>query len=438
MKKVIQADFETSTDRSDAIQQLLRITYDGAYRSLVDRSASPRVVALVSTVTRWRRYLRFLLRSFLRNKLRPIPQALEQLLLLGIAEIVLLNAPPHAVVNEIVNLARSMRFSTTLTNGVLRSVVRAHARLPEPETGDSVRDLAIRWSHPTWLVRRYVKRFSVEEAAVLLQRNNDPPAYTVRINQIFMETVQFIEELEDHGFQANQSGLLEEYVHLKSLGPLIREGFIDRGLCSVHDESSGLVVALLDPQPGETILDACAAPGGKALAIACRMGGSGQLHAWDIHPNRLRKVEEMAKKQGLENVHTRAVNFLKSSEIQSDRVLLDVPCSGTGVLNKRADLRWRRRETDLIELAKLQHDLLDAAVTHVRPGGQLVYSTCSIEPEENEMQVDSFLRRHSNFVIEHAGDFLPAATVTQGGYLATLPHRHQMDGAFAARLRRCM
>ena len=436
MTAATQSATGSPNDRRDAVQHLLRITQDGAYRSLIDRGARPRVVAFVSTVTRWRRYLSFLLHFFLKNKSQPLPQPLEQLLLLGIAEIVLLDGPPHAVVNEAVNLARSMRLSTGLTNGVLRSVVRARTTLPEPSTGNPARDLAIRWSHPTWLTRRYVKRFGVDEATRLLQRNNEAPIYGIRVNQTRMSAAQLLDELNAQESTASPSFFLEHYLRITSLGPLIRKGYMSRGVCSVHDESAGLVVALLDPKPGEIILDTCAAPGGKALAAACRMQGSGQLHAWDIHPNRLLKVDELAHVQELENIHTRVADLLDPPEMHADRVLLDVPCTGTGVMNKRADLRWRRREADLMDLAKLQQRLMDAAVPCVRPGGLLVYSTCSIEPEENELQVDSFLERHPNFTLEHVGDLLPRGVVTTTGYMATLPHLHGMDGAFAARLRK--
>ena len=436
MNTTTQSATRSPNDRRDAVQHLLRITQDGAYRSLVDRDAGPRVVAFVSTVTRWRRYLSFLLHFFLKNKSQSLPQPIEQLLLLGIAEIVLLDEPPHAVVNETVNLARSMRLSTGLTNGVLRSVVRARTTLPEPRTGNSVRDLAIRWSHPTWLTRRYVKRFGVDVATRLLQQNNEAPVYGIRVNQTHISAAQLLDDLSAQGIAANPSPFLEDYLRTTSLGPLIRKGYMSRGVCSVHDESAGLVVALLDPKPGEIILDTCAAPGGKALAAACRMHGSGQLHAWDIHPNRLLKVDELAHVQGLENIHTWVVDLLDPPEMHADRVLLDVPCTGTGVMNKRADLRWRRREADLMDLTKLQQRLMDAAISCVRPGGLFVYSTCSIEPEENELQVDSFLERHPNFTLECAGDLLPAEVVTPTRYMATLPHHHGTDGAFAARLRK--
>ena len=432
----LQLSTNLPNDRRDAVQQLLRIMQDGAYRNLVDRDAPPRVVAFVSTVTRWRRYLLFLLHSFLRDNSPPLSPPLEQLLLLGIAEVILFETPPHIVVNEIVNVARSMKLPTGLTNAILRAVVRERTMLPEPNTGDPVRDLAIRWSHPTWLTRRYMKRFGVDESTQLLQRNNEAPAYSIRVNRMYMSTAQLLDEFSAQGIQSNRSDFLENYFRVKSLGALVRKGYMNRGACSVHDESAGLVVALLEPQPGETILDTCAAPGGKASAIADRMQDSGKVHAWDIHPNRLQKVDELARAQGLKNIYTRVVDLLDPPELHADRVLLDTPCTGTGVLGKRADLRWRRSEGELMELIKLQKNLLDAVVPCVRSGGLLVYSTCSIEPEENEMQVDSFLERHSNFALEHAEDFLPAAVTTPTGYMTTLPHHHGMDGAFAVRLRK--
>ncbi|MDE2827960.1 MAG: 16S rRNA (cytosine(967)-C(5))-methyltransferase RsmB [Bacteroidota bacterium] len=427
---------KSSNDRRTAVEQLLRITHDGAYRSLVDRGTGPRVVALVSTVTRWRRYLSFLLHHFLRNNNQPLPPEMEQLLLLGIAEITLLRAPPYAVVNEAVNLARSMRLHTGLTNGVLRSVARAMDRLPEPDTGNPIRDLAIRWSHPTWLARRYVQRFGRDEALRLLQCNNKTPTYSIRVCRTRANVQELLDELKTKGVALHASPSLEDYFYVDSLGLMIRQGYVDRGLCAVHDESAGLVVELLNPKPGENILDACAAPGGKATAIACRMRGTGILNAWDIHASRLQKLRDSAHAQGLENIRTIETSLLDGPEMQADRVLLDVPCSGTGVMSKRADLRWRRNEDDLVKLAELQDQLLDAAADRLRPGGLLVYSTCSIEPEENELRIDAFLERRTNFTLESAADFLPPTMVNSAGYMVTLPHQQNMDGAFAARLRR--
>jgi len=394
------------------------------------------VVALVSTVTRWKRYLSFLLHNFLDSSSTKLPPALEQLLLIGIAELVVLDGPPYAVVNEIVNVARVMRLNTGLTNAVLRSVVRAQNRLPVPETGNPVRDVAIQWSHPTWLTRRYVAQLGINEATLLLRHNNEPPTYSIRVNRMKTTTSQLMDELGKCGISATQSDVLNNYLGIKPIGSLIREGYLERGMCSVHDESAGLAVAMLDPQPDETILDACAAPGGKALAIACQMQGRGQLYAWDRHPKRLQKLEEQAHMQGLKNIRTDVINLLESPDLRADRVILDVPCTGTGVLSKRPDLRWNRNESDLTDLLNLQQSLLDASVDHVRPGGYLVYCTCSIEPEENEGQVDSFLKRHPEFILQCADNFLPSAVVNATGCMATFPHRHGIDGAFAARLQK--
>lgn len=166
------------------------------------------------------------------------------------------------------------------------------------------------------------------------------------------------------------------------------------------------------------------------------MLGTGKLNAWDIHANRLQKLRDSARAQGLENIHTIETSLLDGPDLQADRVLLDVPCSGTGVMSKRADLRWRRSEDDLVRLTELQDQLLDAAADRLRPGGLLVYSTCSIEPEENDLRINAFLERRTNYTLENAGDFLSPSIVNPAGYMVTLQHQHNMDGAFAARMRR--
>jgi len=246
--------------------------------------------------------------------------------------------------------------------------------------------------------------------------------------------------LDAHDVTWTSSPYLDDMLRVKRLQAVVRGDLLDRGLVAVQDESAGLVVRCLDPQPDQTVLDLCAAPGGKAVYAAQRMG-SGTLHAFDIHEGRLGLVEEAAGAHDLADViRTQAADARdlagRNDRPQADRVLLDVPCSGLGVLSKRADLRWQRRESDMDELTQLQAELLAAAAPLVRPGGWLVYSTCTIEPEENEAQVEAFLDEHPAFERVSVDGAVPKAMQTPSGDFASLPHRDAVDGAYAARLRR--
>ena len=254
-----------------------------------------------------------------------------------------------------------------------------------------------------------------------------------------------VERLRAAGVDAAPSAVLpSEFVRVTSgMASLLASGVVADGGCQVQDEAAGAVVAALDPQPGEAVLDVCAAPGGKALFVAARMQGEGRLVARDASDARLGALRSAAAAQrvGPPFLTVEAGDGTAppplSEQGSYDRVLLDAPCCGTGVLAKRADLRWRRTADDVAGLAGLQDALLDAAAAWVRPGGVLVYSTCSLEPEENGERVAAFLARRPDFSVEPPPPgALPAALVTAAGYVECLPHRHGVDGAFAARLRR--
>ena len=424
------------TERKAAVELLLRVAQHGAYRSQASGSAAPETVALASTVTRWRRYLRFLVAQFSHRPEQTLDPVLEQVLLLGTCELVIMNRPAFAAIDESVALAKELVSpkSAGFVNGVLRNVVRAKDALPEPATGDEVRDLAIRWSHPTWLVRRYVARMGTEHTIRLLQANNGAPTHYVRVNTQRCSVEETRQRFDGIGVQTEVAPWMDNYLRVSRIAPLVRSGVLRRGDCAVHDLSAGLVVHLLDPKPGEFVLDTSAAPGGKATAIAARMQDSGIVQAWDRHPRRLELVRQAAAAQGLSSLRSDVQDVREADRIQADRVLVDAPCTGTGVLAKRADARWTRKARDLAQLISLQDELLDAAAAQVKPGGILVYSTCSIEPEENEERVSAFLARTDGFRLVPANRFLPSAVTTPQGHLQTLPHHHNMDGAFAAHL----
>ena len=261
---------------------------------------------------------------------------------------------------------------------------------------------------------------------------------------------QLFKDLENlHVLSRNSEFLPDEFLVIESgLQQAIQAGILQDGRAQVQDEAAGLVVALLDPKPGDTILDCCAAPGGKALFAASRMRGMGEIIALDSVGSRLQALQRMAATQNLDSIiqciPSDARLFCQNAAATGDtfdKVIVDAPCSGTGVLSKRADMRWRRKEIDMKVLCQLQTELLDYAAQVVAPNGILVYSTCSIEPEENERIVDKFLAQHPEFELEHGAPILnikAKGCLNRRGMLQLFPHTHETDGAFGARLRRKM
>lgn len=445
-------DTKASTDppaRLLALDRLLRIEGDGAYAGLVDggdlggdareaRQASE----YVAGVTRQRRWLDFLIAHFYRGDASTLEPKLRHVLRIGLYDILFLHTPPHAAVSEAVELAkRHVRPKAGgLVNGLLRSVLRSLDDLPIPSTDDPARDLAIRTSHPTWITRRWLNRYGEADARALLKFDNTRPTYALRVNTLRESPKVFGERLDGLEVEWQPSRYLDDFIRVDQLQPVLRAGLLDDGVCAVQDEAAALVVRVLDPQPGETMLDAAAAPGGKALYTAIRMGDRGRVLAYDIHPGRAALIRDAAATHGLTSVEVGVADLrdlaADPNAPTADRVLLDAPCSGLGVLAKRADLRWRRTPDEIDDLVELQDELLDAAARLVRPGGLLVYSTCTVEPEENAERVEAFLARHTSFQRERVEGLVPDAFVTGRGDFAALPHVHGTDGAFAARMRR--
>ncbi|GFP95033.1 ribosomal rna small subunit methyltransferase b [Phtheirospermum japonicum] len=420
-------------------------------RDLEDRDLRL-VTEIVGGTTRWRRYLDHLILSLCHdeNTFQRMEPLLLQILRIGLYEIVKLEMPPYAVVDENVKLAKTvLRIGAgNMVNALLRKLVllKENNALPAPKVDGNdrqqARALATIHSHPVWMVRRWTKYLGLEEAIKLMMWNNSDPCFSLRANTGKGFTrADLVTELEMLKVPYELSQHLDDFVRIRTgMQVVIQAGLLKRGLCSVQDESAGMVVTVVDPKPGDSIIDCCAAPGGKTLFMASRMNGQGCISAIDINEGRLRILKETAKLQEVDHIIKTIHADLRAFDndgIKADKVLLDAPCSGLGVLSKRADLRWNRKVEDMEQLKNLQDELLDAASTLVKPGGALIYSTCSIDPEENEERITAFLMRNPEFGVDRADRYVSSDDfVTVDGFYSSNPIQHSLDGAFAARLLR--
>jgi 16S rRNA (cytosine967-C5)-methyltransferase len=358
---------------------------------------------------------------------------IQNLLRLGLYQIFWLDKiPPHAAVHETVELAKREGFG--LKAGFINAVLRGYLReadatkklLADLKTSDP----ALGFSHPQWLVEKWQKRFGEERARQLLEWNNTPPKTFARVNTLKVDAGKLIEKWREedveYDFVRNpfllDAGMENISFELKSHPPLASLESFSNGWFYIQDPSTLLAPLELAPRPGETVLDLCAAPGGKTTFIAQLMKDEGKVVACDIAPERLKLVQENCERLGITCVETIPSPVLHPPSSGFDRILIDAPCSNTGVLRRRVDLRWRVSPEEILRLQKTQLDLLKSAALALTPGGVLVYSTCSLEPEENSVVVQEFLKAQKDFKLERERELLPFAD--------------QLDGAFVARLQK--
>jgi len=347
--------------------------------------------------------------------------------------------PEYAIVNEAVE---SIKISLSdkhskLVNAVLRNILRQKDKIefPDPEK-DRIKYLSVFYSHPEWMVKRWVNRLGYDSTEALLVMNNKPKDISVRINALKMTRDMAEIEMLAQKVKFERSDYSDVHLNIKNFGELNSLELMKNGTLYVQDPSASLPVQLLDPQEGERIIDICAAPGGKATHIAEKMKNTGEIIAVDIFDMRLKTVEENFKRLGITNIKTLSFDARTLAIEPGDRVLVDAPCSGFGTLSKKPDIKWKQDPAQLEKLGQLQYEIIVNASRHVKPDGVLVYSTCTIEPEENSEIVEKFLASHTNFVLESADKFVLPDVVSEKGYIETYPHIHHIDGSFSARLKR--
>ena len=433
-----------ATSRSVSVEILIEFdeneTLDYSTADQLESRSRAEVREYVQNILRKRSYLDFLINHFSNVGLDGMKTPLKNILRVGVYDMLFMDSTPdYAAINEAVNLAKLKLGSRTgdLVNAIMRNLQRSEDNLPKPSFDDRNKLVSVTFSHPEWMVQRWRKRLGEREAFALMQANNKRPIYFIRANTLRTKIDNFKLRMTKKDIPFAESDWLPGYFEVDSVAPFIGNKWLDKGFCQVQDIAAGFAPYLLDPQPGETIYDLCAAPGTKSMVMSDLMNAKGEILAVDISSDRLQQLADSAVRCQAENIKVRRGDATDIELDEADAVLVDAPCTGTGVLSKRADLRWQRDEEDLAYCTELQERLLKNAAGLTKKGGRLVYSTCSLEEEENMDQVNKFLDEHDNFELESVEGYVPDEVLAEDGMAyQTWPHKHGCDGHFGARLKR--
>lgn len=406
-----------------------------AARAGLDARDRGLALELVMGVERWRLRLDHALSPYVQRGLDQTEPTARRVLRLAAYQLLFLDRiPPRAAVHSAVELARASmgERAAGFVNGVLRGLTRGEVRLPE---GDGAAAISVRTSTPAWLIERWLAVGGPEFAVAMAEAHNRPAPLTVRAAGDAPDRDALAERLRAEGASVTPTRYAPDGLHVEHHpGPFEGASFRD-GWWQAQDEASQLVVRLLDPRPGESIWDACAAPGGKTRYIGRLLGDDGRVLATDIHAEKAERLGRALRHYGSVRVEQRDVAEGPPGDLRFDRVLLDAPCTALGIMRRHPEIKWRRGPADIVQRAELQRRLIDAAASAVAPGGALVYSVCSDTAEEGPEQVAAFVARRPEFTVERPAE-AAGLPLHDDGSLRLDPERHGADGFYAARLRR--
>lgn len=439
-----------SPARAAAFEVLRRVEDESAFASVLlahvtaELSQQDRALCYEITlgVLRWQLWLDAVVSHFAGRDAATLDAPVRRALRLGLYQLrFLTRVPASAAVNESVNLAHAhgMRAAAGFINAVLRRATREPDFDPASRARDELERVAVATSHPAWLVERWAAEFGASEAELIARANNRTPPVAFRVNARRAGGRDVIARLRDAGIEVAESEIARGAwrVVAGTGGELLRSLASD-GFIYTQDEASQLVGRVVGALAGESVLDVCAAPGSKATQIAAQTEGLAVVVACDLYEHRLRTVVDSSQRQGVENVLTVALDAEESAlpfaDAAFDRVLVDAPCTGTGTLRHNPEIRWRITPADVAQLAARQRRILANAARTVRRGGRLVYSTCSLERDENEAVVESFLAGHSEY--RQTKTDATERLLTKDGAARTFPHRDDADGFYVAALER--
>lgn len=451
---------KTPNARNSALETLIEIFEDGAHANIAVNKVLSQLslkgperglfTELVYGVTRTKDTLDWVLAKFLKKDLESFTPQIRNILRLGAYQLLYLDKiPNHAAIFQSVEQAKiyGHRGVAGLVNGVLRNLLRQKTEITFPPIEmEPVKHISLKYSHPEWLVARWINEFGVKATINLCRYNNEPANLTIRVNTLKISREKLFQSFLSRNLKIAKSAFAPEGIIFEEWPGLESMPEFTEGLFLMQDEGSMLISHVLNPSKGATVVDACAAPGTKTTHIAQLMADEGKILAFDIHPHKLGLIESNCKRLGIGSVEINLgdgrelINHVKE---KVNYVLVDAPCSGLGVLGRRADARWRKTPEQLKELPILQIAILEGAAKILAPNGVLVYSTCSIAKEENQEVIARFLAENQDFSLESIIEHLPFSLKkseeiqsAQEGMMQFLPQVHGIDGFFVARLRK--
>lgn len=383
---------------------------------------------LVYGVITWKLTLEYIIQKYSKIKLKKMSDWVKNILYLGSYQIIFLDkVPKSAAVNESVNLCKKYNFkSSNLVNAILRKINKEDYEEINNIT-DSITKVSLKYSIPEWMVKKFFNEYGENEAEEICKNLNLRPNMSVRLNKL------------KEKIEIGTDGILNDFRVITKTKNIIKTKEYEEGYITLQDEAAGLSSFVLNPKKGELVLDACSAPGGKTTYLAEIMQNEGEIVAWDIYEERLKQVRKNAQRLGINIIETQvndATVFKEEFKNKFDKILLDVPCLGLGVIRRKPDIKWNRKEEDIIEISNIQYRILKTCANYLKEDGILLYSTCSMLEEENELIINKFLQEE-NFTTINIEEKIPKEfyKITKNNMVQFLPNEKH-DGFFITMLKR--
>lgn len=439
--------------REEAFLILNNITKKGAYSAIelrrglnnsnLKKNDKALVTEIVNGTLRNLIKIDWIIKKYIKIKWDKISDNIKNILRCGVYQIIFLErVPDSAVCNECVELSKKYENigASKFVNAVLRNISRGKNDIGVPSIKDTAEYLSVEYSHPLWLVELWLKDYENEFTTKMLKANNEVPPLTIRTNKLKISKSELINLLDSCDIITSEGLYNDEAIIIKGISSIESLEPFKKGYFQVQDESSMLVGKIIDPKPGDFIIDVCSAPGGKATHLAEIMSNKGRILSRDIYPHKLRLIQDNCNRLGITIIETElfdATVIDKDNYKKADSVLVDAPCSGLGLVRRKPDIRWKKRLKDLDELPMLQLDILKKASLYVKHTGVLVYCTCTLNKKENIQVVNEFIKSNDDFVLDNIERFLPEnlyAPNKKDGFLELYPNIHNTDGFFIARM----